>query len=334
MNFFGSAICSSACVLKICLINDVYELDCFPRYYNCRREEATKISILGGTEKAGCTIGLLAGDFLAPSLLSSIDKGVSMIDCMNRCNIDYVCIGNHESDVDLRQFHLRIKESRFTWLNSNIPYLPLPPDIPKLPEYKVIEFSNEDKTHTRRVALIGFATEDRSVMRPDAFSGCQIEAINEKARILYKKIMENEKVDAIIPMTHQLIHLDRDLARMNIGFPIILGGHDHEPYLETIGSSPACTIVKTGCDGKKFAICEICWPHTDATEPQISVVVRDADSYPADEGISSVINQHKTVLSELEKSVLFEIPSPSSSFSSVGIRRQPTSVGTYLCNIW
>ena len=32
-------------------------------------------------------------------------------------------------------------------------------------------------------------------------------------------------------MTHQLIALDRTLAAARIGFPLILGGHDHEPFV-------------------------------------------------------------------------------------------------------
>lgn len=39
------------------------------------------------------------GDFLAPSLLSTIDNGATMIDCLNTLPVSHVCFGNHESDV-------------------------------------------------------------------------------------------------------------------------------------------------------------------------------------------------------------------------------------------
>lgn len=35
---------------------------------------------------------------------------------MNRVGIDYVCIGNHESDIPMPQLWNRIKQSRFTWV--------------------------------------------------------------------------------------------------------------------------------------------------------------------------------------------------------------------------
>lgn len=42
---------------------------------------------------------MLTGDFLAPYLLSSIDKGKNMITMLNETPIDYVTFGNHEDDL-------------------------------------------------------------------------------------------------------------------------------------------------------------------------------------------------------------------------------------------
>ena len=75
---------SGSCILRFITINDVYELDNVPHYASAR-----KIEEAGATK----TIGILAGDFLAPSLLSSLDKGHGKVDCMNLSGIDFVCIG-------------------------------------------------------------------------------------------------------------------------------------------------------------------------------------------------------------------------------------------------
>ena len=64
---------------------------------------------------------LLAGDFVSPSLLSSIDKGYGMIDVMNNTPVDYVCFGNHEADLKFEKLTKRIDESKFPWINSNMP---------------------------------------------------------------------------------------------------------------------------------------------------------------------------------------------------------------------
>jgi 2',3'-cyclic-nucleotide 2'-phosphodiesterase (5'-nucleotidase family) len=39
------------------------------------------------------TAVVLAGDFLAPSLLSSLDSGRGMVDVMNDVGIEFVCFG-------------------------------------------------------------------------------------------------------------------------------------------------------------------------------------------------------------------------------------------------
>ena len=41
----------------------------------------------------------LAGDFVAPSMLSSLDKGAGMIDAL--IGVTHVCFGNHEDDIPI-----------------------------------------------------------------------------------------------------------------------------------------------------------------------------------------------------------------------------------------
>jgi len=74
-------------------------------------------------------------------------------------------------------------------------------------------------------------------------------------------------------MTHQLMCLDRKLAQEQIGFPLILGGHDHEPFLESING---CTIVKTGMDGKQIAVIELVWDSVESSGPRVSVQLKNA----------------------------------------------------------
>lgn len=78
------------CTLRLIVCNDVYILDNFPNFATAKAKESK------GADK---TIGLLAGDFLAPSLLSIMDKGVGMIDIMNHSGIDCVCIGKNTEKI-------------------------------------------------------------------------------------------------------------------------------------------------------------------------------------------------------------------------------------------
>ena len=72
--------------LRIIQINDVYELDNYPHFKTLVDEKSK------GPHK---TLVVLSGDFLGPSLLSSLDKGRSMVDTMMACGITHVCFGNH-----------------------------------------------------------------------------------------------------------------------------------------------------------------------------------------------------------------------------------------------
>lgn len=83
-----------ACKLKFVFVNDVYLIDGFARYATAKRIESGF---------ADLTVGVLSGDFLSPSVLSSLDKGVAIVNCMNASGIDYVCLGmqskSHDCDV-------------------------------------------------------------------------------------------------------------------------------------------------------------------------------------------------------------------------------------------
>jgi hypothetical protein len=102
-------------------------------------------------------------------------------------------------------------------------------------------------------------TSDKSILRDGAFGNCAIGDIESTSRELVARLREEEGVDAVIPMTHQLMHLDRSLAQKGL-FPVILGGHDHLPYLETydpassswtnhLDESGACASEIKGCGG-------------------------------------------------------------------------------------
>jgi 2',3'-cyclic-nucleotide 2'-phosphodiesterase (5'-nucleotidase family) len=210
-----------------------------------------------------------------------------------------------------------------------MPDLPLGDGMQPLPRYCVVEVGRAPE-HTRRVALLGLNTEDRTILRADAFGGATIEPLLASAEALYREIMAKEKdIDAIIPLTHQLMPLDRILAEKRIGFPVIIGGHDHDVYMETVAG---CQIVKTGINAEHIAVCDLTWRDQETCVPEVTVRLHDAAFYPPDPAVSQLVQRHKRVLKELEKAVLCVIP-PSFSLSSVGIRLDPVTMGTFMCSV-
>ena len=250
--------------LRIIQINDVYELDAFPSLKTLidskqRRDENP------GPDK---TLIVCAGDFLAPSLLSSLDQGASMIDCLNEIGTTHVCLGNHEADVPPQALRERIRQSRFAWINSNLPELrdrlsdlsndgdysgadesPLAPvDEQQLPEYCIIDVTSKKDTTKiiKKVALLGLLTNDASLYRPSAFLDAKIEPVTTCASALVDKLAP-QGIALIVPLTHQSIREDREFCRTFTGraFPVVCGGHDHEVFDEVVAGS---RIVKAGMD--------------------------------------------------------------------------------------
>jgi hypothetical protein len=51
---------------------------------------------------------LFSGDFVGPSLMSSVTQGAHLIDVMNRIGVHYATFGNHELDYGLKSLHERL----------------------------------------------------------------------------------------------------------------------------------------------------------------------------------------------------------------------------------
>lgn len=297
-----------ALTLRIISVNDVYLLENFAHLDGVIKHFRTDNTIV-----------TLPGDFLSPSFLSSLDKGKGMIDVMNATGIEYVCFGNHETDVGLEELKKRIKEFKGVWINTNMPEFAV-----QLPTHHILEFGSDH--HRRKIALLGLLTADKNLYLPGAFGGAAIQPIVETA-VRFKEQL-HDKVDLVIPMTHQVIAQDRDMAKQKLGFPLLLAAHDHDPYVEVV---EGCNIVKVGCDATKTAIIDITWPTraTPGKEPTISVQVVETKAYPANEDLLQRIKRHMKVVEDMEKAALFICPK---NLSSLGMRLKPTTVGTLLCS--
>jgi 2',3'-cyclic-nucleotide 2'-phosphodiesterase (5'-nucleotidase family) len=169
----------------------------------------------------------LAGDFLAPSLLSSLDKGRSMVDVLNACGFTHVCFGNHECDVGKEALKQNFENSSFTWINTNMQELNDKLDM-KTPSSVIVEVKHHGES-IKRVGLLGLLTNDPALYRPDSFDGSTIEPVVECTERYLRQHSVEDSIDLWIPLTHQSMADDRIFANKFGGttFPIILGGHDH-----------------------------------------------------------------------------------------------------------
>src|SRR5688572_27376601 len=99
--------------LRIVAVNDVYSLDCLPSLASLVKHHAEH-------DPADAYIVVMAGDFVAPSVLSSLDAGRGMIDCLNHVPITHAILGNHEDDIEVDQLRARLHEFQGIVLMTNL----------------------------------------------------------------------------------------------------------------------------------------------------------------------------------------------------------------------
>ncbi len=307
--------------LRIVCVNDVYSLDNLPRLASLVRHHAA-----GPADRF---IAVMAGDFLAPSLLSSLDHGRGMVDCMNAVPITHTIFGNHEADVELHELRARVQEFRGTWLNTNMPSF-----APALPTHEILAVSSPGG-RTVRVGLLGLLVHVQGLYRRGAFGGIPIAPANETAVRWARRLVHEEGCACVIPITHQSRGEDLALARMQRDprFPVILGGHEHEVLLDDVDG---CWVVKAGTDAASAAVIDLAWPAEAPPAgvpdlPAVTVRIEDVGGYPEDPAMRARVDRHMQLVRDLDAATLLRLP-PGSALSSVGTRTRQTSLGALLCS--
>jgi len=316
----ASATSANALTLTLRIINvtDVYMLDNFPSL-------KTLINEKKASNTNGPTISMLTGDFLAPYLLSSLDFGKGMVDTLNDCPIDYVIWGNHEHDLPHRHVCERAKQYKGIWINTNMQSHEA---MPQQVDQSILECVNADG-HARRVGFISMLSAQPGLYRPNAFGGAKIEDPWETAKAYRAKLYDTDKVDLVIPLCHLYEPQDEVTCR-DFDFPLVISGHDHHTVDRVINGS---RLVKAGSDAHKCAIIDVTWldPSSPGAMPdKIDVEIVSVKDWAKDEVLQGKVDGYLSVLSGLKHTQLVPIPRNRRPLSSVGVRGQVTTCGTFL----
>jgi 2',3'-cyclic-nucleotide 2'-phosphodiesterase (5'-nucleotidase family) len=307
--------------LRIVCVNDVYMLDHLPRLRNL-------VSHYEKTDPADAFLVTLAGDFVGPSMLSSLDKGRAMIDCLNAVGITHVIFGNHEDDISVEELRQRIAEFRGTWLNTNVPSF-----LPRLPTEQILEVAAPGGRRVR-VALIGVVMQDETVYRRKPFGAAPVLPANTTALLAAEHLMREEGCACVIPLTHQDFADDCRLAQAQTTpwFPVIIGGHEHKVFLEQVAGT---WIVKAGLDATSAVVMDLSWPVVAPASgpdlPAVRVKLDGVADYPEDAALCATVAARYDALRELESAVILQLDA-GVTLSSIGTRSRQTSVGTLLCS--
>jgi len=225
--------------LTILQINDVYSTVPVDGIGGLARVASLKRQLA----QAGRTpLLVIAGDFLSPSVASSVFKGEQMVAALNAAGLDLAMIGNHEFDFGIDVLRQRMKESRFQWIVSNVVDTsgqPLSGTVP----YIVRTFGSI------KVGFIGLMLTTEEIS-PEP-TGAVVKLIDPyEAAARYLPILKQQNVDVIVALTHLSIAEDRELVERFPEIDLIVGGHEHYPIVVTANRT---LISKAGTDARFVA---------------------------------------------------------------------------------
>jgi len=310
--------------LRIVQITDVYTLKNFPHLKTLLNEKRAEIDKLGGK-----TISMLTGDFLAPYLLSSFDKGQGMVNILNKTPIEYVIWGNHEHDLEHEHVMKREKEYKGIWINSNMKSHESFKDSKCQVDRAVIEVTSPDGSNKRKMGMLGVLSDVEGLYKPDAFGGATIDDPWESMKE-YNDILKNEDgCDMVLPLCHLYEHQDERTCN-EFDFPVILSGHDHHRVDRVVNGT---RLLKPGMDGHYAIVMDLVWDSASSdSTPRIDVETIAVADYDPDEELANDVARAYSVLDPLLKTDLTIIPQKYSPLSSRGVRERRTTMATYLCS--
>ena len=221
--------------LTILQINDVYTTVPINGVGGLARV-ATLKKRLG--ENGHPVIMAIAGDFLSPSVASSVFKGEQMVATLNAAGLDYATFGNHEFDFGIDVLKKRMSESTFTWVVSNV----LDANgkaIGKAVPYVVRQAG------PLKVGIIGLCITSSTIAPAWKNQFRFISAAEAAAR--YLPILKRAGVNAIVALTHLTFEEDRRLAEKFPDIDVIVGGHEHYPLTTT---ETHTLVSKAGSDAR------------------------------------------------------------------------------------
>ena len=225
--------------LTILQINDVYSTVPIDGAGGLARVATLKRRL---SEAGLTTLLVLAGDFLSPSVASSVFKGEQMVAALNAAGLDMATFGNHEFDFGADVLRQRMKESKWPWVASNLV------DDAGKPLAGTVPYAGAD---VRRLA--------RRLHRPDqhdradgvrAAARDRADQSVRRGRQVSEGAATQEQVDAVVALTHLSIAEDEELVDRFPRIDVVIGGHEHYPITVTRNRT---LISKAGSEARFVA---------------------------------------------------------------------------------
>lgn len=237
-------------------------------------------------------LALMIGDFLSPSAIGATigDAGRHMVDALNAMGLTHATMGNHEFDVAEDDLKLRIAESRFKWIVSNVKNVVNGEVRPfeHVIDHEVIEFANAAGEKVR-VALLGVCLE--MVKKPWLSYKKPIESAREQVALL------EGKADVFVAMTHLTMPEDQKLGVEVPRLDVLMGGHEHQTATAIVGSD-STPIFKADSNARSAFIHRFRYDTQARVATLFSQLVRIDASFAEDPVTAAIVREVETATYE------------------------------------
>ncbi len=291
-------------------LNDVYEIKSFSggKYGGMDRVETLHQQLL---QENPNTLMFMAGDFLSPSLLSTIKvageriSGQHIIEVMNAMKFDLVGFGNHEFDLKEPLLQKRLNESSFNWNSTNALHR-----VGENREKVEAFYSQKDTVINKipRTFTFNLKDKDGTSIKIGFISPC-IDS-NPKEYVDYGDLYEDSKnaftvlkpsVDIVFGLTHLDLSQDKMIAEMLPEIPLLMGGHEHTNMYVKVGNS---YIAKADANAKTVYVHRITYNTKTKKTKIVSELVEINESIARNEKISKIIEKWNVFLDDKLKEIL------------------------------
>jgi 5'-nucleotidase/UDP-sugar diphosphatase len=288
-------------------MNDVYEIG---GVSGGRQGNLARVSYLYDQikEEYPCHYMVLAGDFLNPSLINTLEyegeriQGKQMIETLNAMDLDLVTLGNHEFDLDIDDLQKRIDESNFNWICTNLQqicgnttypfYKTVAGKKQFFPETMQISFEDKDGT----TAQIGIFSATLASNPTDYYQYFDADSCIDNAIRSLKS-----SSDILIGLTHLDAHDDTLIARNKLDINLILGGHDHDNMIYRIGD---VTVAKADANAKTVYLHILKFDKNSGELEIESELIPIDESVPSKASVQQVIDKWDDILNKELSSVI------------------------------
>ena len=239
--------------------------------YELQNLSALKCFIQDNVQPGEAYLCTLNGDFLSPSLLSSLDLGAAAVSVMNAVPVTHACLGNHEFDHSIEILGQRLGELDAEVVNTNVfacpegeehtgkeatalalkqavpasaealgaPYPEAAADgvgAPGSPAGAFLDAlprASVVELGGVKIGLLGLCTTSTPMSSARKPKGVVFAECAPLAKAAAKAL--RPRVDAIVALTHQTLPEDARLAEEVPELAAILGGHEHTPFAGRMG---------------------------------------------------------------------------------------------------